>query len=208
MTIKEWMPKAEDFFENWLIFGARWLLLPAYLMLVFSLVILAYKSLEEFVQLVVNLHVFDEASAIAQVLVIVDLVLVLNLVLMILFVGYMNFVSVIHPRREEDWPKWMGALDYSGLKIYVMGSIVAISAIKLLRAFLDVSAGGKIEPERLTWMAIIHMTFVASIVILAISNKLKTKGEPGHFQFSQFQRLLPDEPDTHQTDKPAHPHPG
>ena len=51
---------------------------------------------------------------------------VMNLVLMVLFVGYVNFVSVIRPEKEEDWPKWMGYLDYSGLKIQLLGSIIAV----------------------------------------------------------------------------------
>lgn len=187
MVFKDWMEKAEEFWEDRLIFGARWLLMPAYLMLVLALLVLAYKSLEEFVQLVAHLHIFDEASAVAQVLVIVDLVLVMNLVMMILLVGYMNFVSIIHPRREEDWPRWMGTLDYSGLKIYVMGSIVAISAVKLLRAFLDLSAGAALDTDRLVWLTIIHMAFVASVLILAVSNKFKVPAT-----HSQFDRLLDD----------------
>src|SRR5713226_1779791 len=97
------MAIAEYFFENYIIFGARWLLTPAYLVLVIALFVLAYKSVEELIQLVRNLHLYDEIGAMTQVLVIVDLVLIMNLVLMIIFVGYMNFISVIHPQKTEDW---------------------------------------------------------------------------------------------------------
>src|SRR3954454_16080089 len=127
---------AEHFWENQIIFRARWLLAPSYLVLVFALAVLSYKTVEEFIELVLHLHQFDESRTTAQILVIVDIILVMNLVLMVLFVGYANFVSVIHPDKEEDWPKWMGYLDYSGLKIQVIGSIIAISGIKLLRAFV------------------------------------------------------------------------
>jgi uncharacterized protein (TIGR00645 family) len=181
-----WLERVEDILENRVIFAARWLLTPAYVVLVLSLAVLAIKSLEEFVELLTHLHLYDDAGAITQVLVIVDLVLVMNLVLMVLFVGYINFVSVIHPKKREDWPSWMGKLDYSGLKIYVMGTIVAISAIKLLRAFIELSAEGKLDSQRLTWMTIIHMAFVFSILILALSNKLSTKATS-----SSFDRLAP-----------------
>jgi uncharacterized protein (TIGR00645 family) len=79
------------------IFATRWMLAPAYLVLVGCIAVLMYKTFEEFIQLLVNLTVFEEAKTIAQVLTVVDLVLVLNLVLMVLFVGYVNFVSKIKP---------------------------------------------------------------------------------------------------------------
>jgi uncharacterized protein (TIGR00645 family) len=94
---------------------------------------------EEFVQLVRERERFAQTKAIAQVLVLVDLILVMNLVLMVIFVGYVNFVSPIHPSatRKEDWPKWMGHLDYSGLKVQLLGSIIAVSSISILRILVD-----------------------------------------------------------------------
>ena len=81
------------------------MLAPAYLVLLGCLALLTYKTYEEFVQLILGVHVFDQDQAISQVLVIVDLILVMNLVLMVLFVGYYNFVSKIHPPagRTENW---------------------------------------------------------------------------------------------------------
>ena len=192
MTLRASLSKLENFWEDRIFFGARWLLAPAYFALVLALAVLSYKSLEEFVELILHLRVYDEASAVAQVLVIVDLVLVMNLVLMIIFVGYVNFVSVIQPTKKEDWPDWMGRVDYSGLKVYVMGSIVAISAIKLLRAFLDLGVSGKVEPERLFWLTIIHMTFVVSVLILAVSNKFHVKADT-----TQMERFSQDDSKAH-----------
>jgi uncharacterized protein (TIGR00645 family) len=171
------LKRAEQFWEDRVFFGARWVLMPAYLALALSLIVLACMSVMEFVQLILQLRLYDEASAVAQVLVIVDLVLVMNLVLMILFVGYVNFVSVIRVRKLEDWPDWMGNLDYSGLKIQVLGSIIAIAAIKLLRAYLDLSETNKVETGRLKWMTIINITFVVSVLILSASNRLHVKAE-------------------------------
>src|SRR6266496_2802633 len=184
MSVRVRLQELEHFWENHLIFGARWLLVPAYLVLVIVLGILSYKSIEELAQLLFNLHHYDEASAISQVLTIVDLVLVMNLVLMILFVGYANFVSVIRPNKTEDWPQWMGDLDFSGLKIYVMGTIVAIADLKLLRAFMNISSGENVDHDRLLWMTVILLTFVASILILSIANFYKV-----HTAHSQFERL-------------------
>jgi uncharacterized protein (TIGR00645 family) len=170
-----WKEDTEHFWENNIIFRSRWLLAPAYFFLVCSLGILVYKTGEEFVVLLASVHHFDESRATAQVLVIVDMILVMNLVLMVLFVGYANFVSVINPEKAEDWPKWMGYLDYSGLKIQLIGSIIAISGIKLLRVFVDMVEAPNVDMTRIVLMISLHLTFVLSALILAIVNRLRDK---------------------------------
>jgi len=155
------------------IFWARWILAPAYIVLVFCLIVLAYKTFEELAQLILNMHVFDEARTILQVLTIVDLVLVLNLVLMIIFVGYVNFVSKIHASKSEDWPRWMNHLDYSGLKIQLLGSVIAIASIKLLRTFFELIDVQKVEHEKLFWMTAVYIAFLIAVLVVAIVNKLK-----------------------------------
>jgi uncharacterized protein (TIGR00645 family) len=180
MQLRGWLRAAEHFWENYIIFGARWVLAPAYLILVFALLVLAFKTVEEFFNLIIQVRQSDEARSTAQVLVIIDLILVMNLVLMVLFVGYVNFVSIIDPEREEDWPKWMGYLDYSGLKIQVIGSIIAISAIKLLRVFVDMTESDHVDIPRVVIMISLHITFVVSALILAIVNKLSVKRSASH----------------------------
>jgi uncharacterized protein (TIGR00645 family) len=168
------MKRVEDGFEA-AVFWARWILAPAYVVLVCCLLVLSYKTLEEFFQLVLNLHVFDEARAVLQVLTVVDLVLVLNLVLLIIFVGYLNFVSKIHPRKTEDWPRWMEHIDYSGLKVQLLGSIIAIASVKLLRTFIEMVDVQKVENDRLMWMIILYCGFLLAVLIIAIVNKLEPR---------------------------------
>jgi uncharacterized protein (TIGR00645 family) len=83
---------AEHKFER-LIFWTRWMLAPAYVVLCICIFVLVWKTIEELLELLLNLHLFAQTRAISQVLAIVDLVLVINLVLMIVFVGYHHFVS-------------------------------------------------------------------------------------------------------------------
>ena len=130
------------------LFWTRWLLAPAYFVLTACLAVLAWKVFEEFWQLIIGLQRFNETQAILQVLTIVDLVLVLNLVLMIAFVGYENFVSKVHPTDAEDWPAWARLLDYAGLKVQLLGSIIAITSIKMLREFVALIDVGKCQPRQ------------------------------------------------------------
>jgi uncharacterized protein (TIGR00645 family) len=161
------------------IFSTRWVLAPAYLALVGCLVILTYKTFEEFIQLLTGMSVFAEGKTISQVLTIVDLILVMNLVLMVLFVGYVNFVSKIKvpKERDEDWPDWMQYLDYSGLKIQLLGSIIAVSSVSILRTVVNLGIGGAVTSEQFLWISIFHGLFLASILIIAVVNKLKEPGE-------------------------------
>jgi uncharacterized protein (TIGR00645 family) len=104
------------------------------------------------------------------VLELLDVVLLGNLIIIILFAGYENFVSKIKiAEGAEDRPHWMGTVDYSGLKIKLIGSLVAISVIELLKDFMQ---EGPFDANREGWRIGIHMTFVISGVLFALMDNL------------------------------------
>lgn len=108
-------------------------------------------------------------TAILAILSLVDLSLAGNLLLIVLYSGYENFVSKLDLEGETDRPPWMGSVDFSGLKMKLIASIVAISAIYLLKSFMNIGkAGHPLDPEALKWAVIIHLTFVGSGVLLAL----------------------------------------
>ena len=96
------------------------------------------------------------------------LALVGNLLLIVIFSGYENFVSKIDTGDHEDRPEWMGAVDFSGLKMKLIASIVAISAIALLRAFMRLAEGEGPDDRTLGWLVGLHLTFVVSGVLMAL----------------------------------------
>jgi uncharacterized protein (TIGR00645 family) len=143
-----------------LIFSSRWLMAPVYLGLIVCLGILIITFFKELIEALPNVLSMGEAEAILLVLTLVDLSLAGNLVLIILFSGYENFVSKIDAAHaDKDRPEWMGTLDFSGLKIKLIASIVAISGIHLLKVFMNVK---QYTSEELLWFTIIHITFVLS----------------------------------------------
>ncbi|MEH6668076.1 MAG: YqhA family protein, partial [Psychrobacter sp.] len=82
-------------------------------------------------------------------------------------------VSKIDTGTHDDRPSWMGKVDFSGLKLKVIGAIVAISAIDLLKSFMDISSGmSELDADKLMWKVIIHMTFVLSGLLFAIMDKV------------------------------------
>jgi uncharacterized protein (TIGR00645 family) len=75
--------------------------------------------------------------------------------------------------RTADVPPWMSRLDYSGLKIQLMGSIIAISAITTLRVFIELNNGAMVDEKRLMWTTIIFVVFLFAALIMAVINRLK-----------------------------------
>lgn len=155
--------------EN-LIFKSRWLLAPIYLGLIVGLLVLLYKFGIETAMLVVHAPDSDIHTFVLDLLSLLDLLLLGNLILIVLFAGYENFVSKIEVAEGSvDRPYWMGTVDFSGLKIKLIGSLVAISVIELLKDFITISnASVKINTLQLTWQVVIHLTFVISGVLFAV----------------------------------------
>jgi uncharacterized protein (TIGR00645 family) len=170
-----------------LIFNSRWLLAPFYLGLVGGVVILLIKFGQEFFHLLPHVLGAPESDIILMILTLVDMSLVANLLIIVIFSGYENFVSKIDTAGHEDRPDWMGKVDFSGLKIKVIASIVAISAIELLKSFVNVSSLGTpgedwrwtVEDKALAWKVGIHFLLVVSGVLFAIMDKV-AESTPKH----------------------------
>ena len=158
------------------LFASRWLLAPFYLGLAVSIAILLIKFMQELFHLAMKAFAASEADIILGVLTLVDLSLTGSLLLIVMFSGYENFVSKIDHSGHRDWPEWMGSIDFTALKIKLLGSIVAISAIQLLKQFMDVRTA---SDRDLLWYVIIHVVFVVSSVLLALSDRLSAGGGHG-----------------------------
>jgi uncharacterized protein (TIGR00645 family) len=170
-------PLAERMLEDGL-FKARWLMAPFYIGLVLALVVLLLVFAKEAWKEFSHIGTMNAEEAILMVLALIDLSLAGNLLLIVIFSGYENFVSKIDTGDDEDRPGWMGTVDFSGLKMKLIASIVAISAIALLKAFMELAEGHDIQDRTLIWLVVIHLTFVVSGVLLALMdwlNGLTTK---------------------------------
>ena len=123
-----------------------------------------------------------ESEVILGVLALIDLTLTGSLVVIVIFSGYENFVSQIDPGTSEDWPEWMGKIDFTGLKLKLLSSIVAISAIQVLKAFMNLK---NISDRELAWLVGIHLLFVVSGLIMALTDRVSgdshaKPGDGGH----------------------------
>jgi len=171
-------PMIERVLERGL-FASRWLMTPFYVGLVGALLALIWVfglELAHGFGAIIHpdpAHPFGAEQAILLALSLIDLSLAGNLVLIVIFSGYENFVSKIDIGAHEDKPEWMGTVDFAGLKLKLIASIVAISGIALLRAFLTLTDGeAALDQPRLMWLTVLHLTFVVSGVLLALMDWL------------------------------------
>ena len=170
-------PSVETTFERGL-FASRWLMAPMYLGLVVSLAMLSIIFVKELGYYAPKVFSMTADQGILAILTLIDLSLAANLLLIVLFSGYENFVSKLDIAESEDRPDWMGKVDFSGLKMKLIASIVAISGIHLLKVFMEI---GKVSPDKVVTadqmylMVIIHLTFVLSGVLLALMDWLSAK---------------------------------
>ena len=156
---------------------------PLYVGLLLSLIPLLYRFFKDFIGLLELTANSDMHHITLKILELLDTVLLGNLIIIIIFAGYENFVSKINiAERSEDRPHWMGRVDYSGLKIKLIGSLVAISVIELLKDFMQ---EGEYDAKREMWRVGIHLTFVVSGVLFALMDFIADKREQIDMQITK-----------------------
>jgi uncharacterized protein (TIGR00645 family) len=151
------------------LFNSRWLMAPFYLGLVVSLAVLFLKFMRMLWEFILHAPGAKPTDTILDVLSLIDVTLVGNLILIVVFSGYENFVSRIDTSGQPNWPVWITKIDFAGLKQKVLASIVAISAIHVLEAFLNIDAA--FDATRMTWLVAVHLVFVISALLLALSDR-------------------------------------
>ena len=161
----------KDAFER-LLFAARFLLAPLYLALAISLVALIGKAGLHLYQLLSHLPSMSDEEVLLSDLAIVDLTLTASLVVIVFLSGYSNFVAPVAEREDDGRPHWIVAIDFGELKLKLMASIVAISAIKLLEGFMGLS---EYSDRELYWLTGIHLTFVVSTLFLALADRFSIR---------------------------------
>ena len=161
-------PPMERILEN-LLYASRWLLAPLYMGLSIALFLLGIKFFQEALHTLPMVVGLKEADLVLVTLSLVDMALVGGLMVMVMLSGYENFVSRIDVAEGTEKLAWLGKLDSGSLKQKVAASIVAISSIHLLKAFMNAQ---NINNDKLMWYVIIHLTFVLSALGMAYVDRM------------------------------------
>jgi uncharacterized protein (TIGR00645 family) len=152
-----------------LVLGSRWLLVPLYLVLGLLLLAFAIRSVIELLHIFQTLLDMSETDLVLAALSLIDLVLIGNLIVMVALSGYETFVSRIDKVPEMEKPGWLGKYDPGTIKLKVAASLVAISAIHLLKNYL---AHDALDVTRMLTLTAVHLAFVVSALILAFVDRI------------------------------------
>jgi uncharacterized protein (TIGR00645 family) len=156
-------------FEN-LLFGSRWLLAPLFLVLAVSLLALLVRSVETLRDVGLTVLSGSEEILIVEILKVVDLTLTGLLLIILIVSGFVNFLGRIDISNHPDLPQWMTRIDFTGSKLWLLTSVIAISGIRLLDVYINISGHSDRE---LMWSVIIYGTFIVSAVVLALVDMLR-----------------------------------
>jgi uncharacterized protein (TIGR00645 family) len=149
--------------------ASRWLMAPLYLGLIAALVVVIVDFFRELAHSVVGFAVLDSNGIILSTLKLIDLVLIANLVLIMIFAGVGTLGTHLVADKRRDFAEFMGKIDFSGLKLKVVASLIAIAAVDLLESYVEI---GSIEKADVLWQIAILMAFVVSGVLLAWMDRL------------------------------------
>ena len=124
--------------------------------------------MQELWHLVSDAGHLTENEVMLLVLGLVDVVMIANLLIMVIIGGYETFVSRINLKNHPDQPEWLSHVNANVLKVKLAMAIVGISSIHLLQTFINAA---NTSSETMLWQVVIHLTFVASAVSLALIDR-------------------------------------
>jgi uncharacterized protein (TIGR00645 family) len=151
------------------LFAARWLLCPLYIGLALLLLLFSIHFFRELIDITIHAFSVTEQDLVVEAMTLIDLALAGGLIVMIMLSGYENYISKLDIVDAEKSISWLGKLDTGTLKLKVSATIVTISAVQLLKAYLEINA---IANDKLLWLVVIHLTFVVSALLLTVMDRL------------------------------------
>ena len=152
------------------IFFSRWLLAPFLLGLLLCLLALMYRFFGDLFELAVQLPGLNWHDVVTGVLNLADLALTANLILIIIFSSYENFIRKIVAEDHPDWPEGLTQVDFGELKQKLLGSIVGIAAVDALAWYFDLEK--PMDTSKLGWVLGFPVVFALVMLMLAIAERL------------------------------------
>ncbi len=151
------------------LFAARWLVAPIYLGLLAVLALLAVKFVQKLVTTIPLVPGMTSNDVILVALTLVDMSLVANLVVIVIFAGWANFVGPLLREPGERDSTLAGNLDFSAVKLRLIGSVAAIAAIQILESFVHIDVVAK---QDAAWLLAFLLGIGVTGLLLAAMDRL------------------------------------
>ncbi len=155
------------------VFFSRWLLAPFLIGLLVTLLLLIFRFFADLFVLTIAVRGTNWHDLVTSVLNLVDLALTANLVLIVIFSSYENFIRRIDAAAHPDWPEGLTQVDFGALKQKLLGSIVGIAAVDALAWYFDLEKD--LDTTKLIWVLAFPMTFAVVMLLLAVADWLTAR---------------------------------
>lgn len=152
-----------------LMFAARWVMMPIYLGLLAALVVLVVKFIQTFLAILPGFWALSFKDTILDVLSLVDLSLVANLVVIVMFAGWQNFIGRLLAGSGRTQQDWFASLDFSAVKLKLFASVTAICAIQILETFVHLQ---QVDQRVVVGQLVILLGIAVCGVLLALMDRL------------------------------------
>jgi uncharacterized protein (TIGR00645 family) len=136
--------------------------------------IYVYHFFIELWHLLATVSHLEEKTIMLGVLGLIDVVMIANLLIMVIVGGYETFVSRLNLEGHPDQPEWLSHVNAGVLKVKLATALIGISSIHLLKSFIEIGTPA-VTHQDVLWQVIVHMTFVVSALLLAITDRVSTK---------------------------------
>lgn len=159
------------------LYVSRWLQLPFLIGLLVALMVLALQFGLSIVDTLIEFRAMTRRDAILLTLDLIDMVLIANLVVMVVLSGYQIFITGVGSPSNPDHKTFSFDEAAGPLKFRIATTIVLISTIHMLHAYLDSTP---LEPDMVVQLAVFQTLFLLTAVVLAVIHRiLPQKTRPG-----------------------------
>jgi uncharacterized protein (TIGR00645 family) len=151
-------------------FLSRWLMAPFLIGLICSVVLIVVRFFIDLVALAIRLPKDPWQDLVVGVLNLIDLTLTANLILIVVFSAYENYIRKIEPTDHPEWPRGLIDIDFSAVKQKLLGSIAGIAAVDALAWYLHLEEYA--DTAKLYWVIAFPIMFVLAMGVLAFADWL------------------------------------
>lgn len=147
----------------------RWAMVPLFVGLLVAMVLLVIAFFMQLWDFALNLTAMSETAVIMKLLTLIDMALVGGLIVIVVSSGYENFVARLDRQPDDDWPAWMTGISFAGLKFKLFATLMAITAIALLKALMRLETD--VSEAQVRWLVVANVVFIAAYVALALAER-------------------------------------
>ncbi len=151
-------------------FLSRWLLVPLLVGLICGVILIVVRFFMDLYTLALHLPTYPWQDLLVGVLNLIDLTLTANLILIVVFSAFENYIRKVELADQPDWPAGLIDIDFSAVKQKLLGSITGIAAVDALAWYLHLEEYA--DTAKLYWVVAFPLMFVAAMALLALADWL------------------------------------